>query len=680
MSSRPRIGISTTAPERMAPAPGVEIRRGEPITAPPTQGITLRALLIGLLLIPVVCIWNEYTEIVAEGTDLVAMSLIIAVVVLLFLLVLGNMLLKRWWPSKAFSQAELLYIYVMLTVSVGISGIGMGQFLIVTLGNLFYYATPENRWGRYWEFVPQWLVPDRAVLRGFYAGQSSFYTWAHFVGWLGPALVWTLFICMLLFCMLCMNAILRKQWIDRERLTFPIVAVPLELTRDGGPAELFRNRSFWIAFMIPVVLQSLASLNFLYPNVPFVPIKPGQALEIGGFFSSPPWNAVGYLTLAFYPLVIGIGYFLSLEVSFSCWFFYLFTKVQNVAVTALGYRDPNSGPVAQRLPYLVEQGTGAFLGLAFFSLWTGRRQIVEVLRKAFRGDPRVHDDNEPMPYRVAVFGLLGGLIGLCGFLMLAGMTWYLPLIFFVLYFMMITAFTRIRAEAGVAWGFGPNMPPHRFMATGLGSSGWNIRDLTLFSYLQWFDLDYRCVAMPHQLEAMKIVQSARMRNRQLVWLIMLATVVGCLASFWALLVIYYTYGASTSKVNGWRTGMGSVPFHNLVDWVRNPRPTDYVALRAVSIGVVVTGILTLLRTQFVWWPLHPVGYAVANTFTMDWLWCATFVGWAVKLVTLRYGGMRLYRQLIPFFIGLILGDYIIGGAWSLIGLAFGIRVYRTFPI
>jgi len=49
-------------------------------------------------------------------------------------------------------------------------------------------------------------------------------------------------------------------------------------------------------------------------------------------------------------------------------------------------------------------------------------------------------------------------------------------------------------------------------------------------------------------------------------------------------------------------------------------------------------------------------------------------------VTLRYGGMRLYRQFIPFFIGLILGDYIIGGAWSLIGLAFGIRVYRTFPI
>ena len=96
----------------------------------PTQGITLRALLIGLFLIPVVCIWNEYTEIVAEGTDLVAMSLIIAVVVLLFGLVLINLALKRWRPRKAFSQAELMTIYIMLIVSVGISGIGVGQFLV----------------------------------------------------------------------------------------------------------------------------------------------------------------------------------------------------------------------------------------------------------------------------------------------------------------------------------------------------------------------------------------------------------------------------------------------------------------------------------------------------------------------------------------------------------------------
>jgi len=115
-------------------------------SAPPARpsGISLRALLIGVLLIPLVCIWNEYTEIVAEGTDLVAMSLIIAVVILLFLLVLANLALKKWAPRLAFSQAELMYIYIMLTVSVGISGIGMGQFLVPQLGNLYHFANETN--------------------------------------------------------------------------------------------------------------------------------------------------------------------------------------------------------------------------------------------------------------------------------------------------------------------------------------------------------------------------------------------------------------------------------------------------------------------------------------------------------------------------------------------------------
>src|SRR5436305_978754 len=126
--------------------------------APPARaiGITARALLIGALLIPVVCIWNEYTEIVAEGTDLVAMSLIIAVVVLHFCLVMINLALKKWAPRVAFSQAELMYIYVMLTVSVGISGIGMTQFLVPQLGNLYHFANATNKWEEFWPFVPRW--------------------------------------------------------------------------------------------------------------------------------------------------------------------------------------------------------------------------------------------------------------------------------------------------------------------------------------------------------------------------------------------------------------------------------------------------------------------------------------------------------------------------------------------
>jgi hypothetical protein len=652
------------------------------VAAPPraTTGISWRAILIGALLIPVVCIWNEYTEIVAEGTDLVAMSLIIAVVILLFFLVMINLALKKWAPRIAFSQAELMYIYIMLTVSVGISGIGMTQFLVPQLGNMYRYATPSNRWEEFWPYVPQWLVPDRSVLTGFYGGQSTFYTWEHFRGWLSPILAWSAFIVVMLFCMLCLNVIIRRQWMDRERLTFPIVYVPLELTKDGGSVELFRNRLMWIGFTFPCVLETFASLNYLFPSVPYVPLKPEASLNIGQYFTDPPWNAVGYLTLAFYPLVIGIAYFLSLEVSFSCWFFYLFTKVQSVMAVVFGFRDPGASAAARRFPYLPEQGAGAFIGLTLFAGFAARRHLMDVFRKAFKGTPRVHDDNEPMPYRLAVFGFLAGLALLCGFITVAGLTWYIAPIFFALYFVFVLTFTRIRAEAGVAWGFGPNQPAHRLMLDTGGSYGWNIKDMTVFSYLIWMDLDYRCVAMPHQLEGFKISESARMNNRHLAGAIMLATIIGALASFWALLTIYYEYGAGTAKVNGWRTSMGSRAFNDIRNWLNNPLQLNEASLQAVFAGIGVTGVLMWLRQQFTWWPLHPIGYAIAGTFTMDWLWFPTLVGWLLKALTIRYGGMKLYRTLIPFFIGLILGDYVIGGLWSLVGLVFDIRVYRCFPI
>jgi uncharacterized protein DUF6785/uncharacterized protein DUF6784 len=661
----------------------VEASPGPARSAPPaarTTGISLRALLIGVCLIPVVCIWNEYTEIVAEGTDLVAMSLIIAAVILLFLLVMVNLSLKKWAPRLAFSQAELMYIYVMLTVSVGISGIGMGQFLVPQLGNLYHFANETNKWDQFWPYVPHWFVPNRKALPAFYAGQSSFYTWEHFTGWLIPILTWSGFIVVMLFCMLCMNVIIRRQWMDRERLTFPIVYLPLEITRGGGNVDLFRSRLMWIGFAIPCVLETLASLNYLFPSVPSLPLKPSSDLEIGQYFTEFPWNAVGYLTLGFYPLVIGIAYFLSLDVSFSSWFFYLFTKVQSVVATALGYRDAQASAAAQRMPYLPEQGAGAFIGLALFGAYASRRYLWDVIRKAFSGAPEVKDENEPMPYRMAVFGLLAGTLALCSFMAVAGLAWYLAVLFFALYFILVVTFTRIRAEAGQAWGFGPNNPAHRLILDTGGSYGWSLQNLTVFSYLMWMDLDYRCVAMPHQLEGFKIGESARMNNRHLAAVIMLATVVGALASFWALLVIYYKYGAGTAKVNTWRTDMGSRAFNDIRNWFDNPERQNVPALEATLVGAAVTGLLMALRTHFTWWPFHPVGYALAGTFTMEWLWFPTLVGWMVKALTIRYGGMRLYRTLMPFFIGLILGDYVIGGLWALIGLAFDIRVYRCFPI
>lgn len=654
---------------------------------PKKEGITRRAFIIGCLLVPLMCLWNEYTEVVAEATDLAAMSLIIAVVFALFVLTMFNLGLKKYIPKWAFSQAELMYIYIMQTVSIGISGIGMGQFLVPMTGNIYYYGTPENKWQEtFLPSIPKYLLPDPAVTKSFYTGQDTFWRIENIRGWMSPILVWSAYITVLLWVMLCLTVLLRRQWADRERLSFPITQLPLEITRDGGSVAIFGSRQMWIGFMIPVVLECLASLNYLYPSVPFFPIKPSDPrLNLTPLFANaPPWNGAGTVQLSFYPLVIGLTYFLPLDVAFSLWFFYLFSKVQTVAVTALGYRDPGAPQSLSRMPYIGEQSAGAYIGLAVLVLYGMRKQLLDVVKFAFsaarRSQSDLDDSNEPMRYRTALFGSLFGFLALTLFSIQIGMAWWVPIIYFVLYYLYVIAFTRIRAEAGLPWGFGPNMNVHQLMNAPAGSSVFSFQSQVGLNLLLWHDLDYRTAMMPNHLEAHVIGTHARMNLRHVVVVIVIATIIASFATWASLLTVYYQNGAATAKVNTWRTDMGSVPWRTLKDIVDNPTKPDSFRMQGVGLGFLVTAFLVSMRQRFTWWPFHPIGYAVAGTATMEWLWCATLVGWLIKLLVVRYGGMKSYRQFIPFFIGLILGDYITGCTWAIYGSMLGIKTYRAFPI
>ena len=74
-------------------------------------------------------------------------------------------------------------------------------------------------------------------------------------------------------------------------------------------------------------------------------------------------------------------------------------------------------------------------------------------------------------------------------------------------------------------------------------------------------------------------------------------------------------------------------------------------------GLGVAVILMFLRGRFLWWSLHPLGYAMADSWGMYNLWSCLFVAWACKAIILRYGGLNAYRRAIPCFLGLALGDY-----------------------
>ena len=94
---------------------------------------------------------------------------------------------------------------------------------------------------------------------------------------------------------------------------------------------------------------------------------------------------------------------------------------------------------------------------------------------------------------------------------------------------------------------------------------------------------------------------------------------------------------------------------------------------------IIHQYLELARQRLLPWPFHPIGYALANTQSMDYMWMPFLIAWALKRLVLRYGGMRLYRRSLPFFLGLILGDYAVPALWFAYGWIQGIQMYLSFP-
>ena len=99
---------------------------------------------------------------------------------------------------------------------------------------------------------------------------------------------------------------------------------------------------------------------------------------------------------------------------------------------------------------------------------------------------------------------------------------------------------------------------------------------------------------------------------------------------------------------------------------------DYHHIGLVGLGFAFALFLAIMRTRFLWWPLHPIGYAVAGSYGMSFLWSCMLVSWVLKWFILRYGGIKRYRQAAPLFLGLILGEFSVVGIRTIIGIALNL--------
>jgi hypothetical protein len=98
----------------------------------------------------------------------------------------------------------------------------------------------------------------------------------------------------------------------------------------------------------------------------------------------------------------------------------------------------------------------------------------------------------------------------------------------------------------------------------------------------------------------------------------------------------------------------------------------------MGVGMAFTFAMMLMRTRFLWWPFHPVGYALSMNFGIDYIWSCLLISSILKWIVLKYGGISGYRKALPFFIGVVLGEYCMGGAWSLVSVIIRRATYDFY--
>ncbi len=628
------------------------------------QFVTLRAILIALILILLNAHWQTgmSSTLDIEITDLALFS---NVVFILFVLVLLNHFMRRFLPKRALGQGEMLTIYVMLATSTALNGTDMIKCLVSLVGNGSWYATPENDWENlFGQHLPDWLtISNRKILSGYYEGDSTLYVSEHIRAWLPRAVAWSSFSVALIFVMFCINVILRRQWVRNERLTYPVAQLPFEMTTTSRGWGLLGNKLMWMGFGVAALISIVNELHVLFPAVPVIPVQP---INLGRYFRTKPWNAMRYMYRTFYPFAIGMGYLMPLDLIASTWLFHVFWQLERVAGSTMGLAS------LPGFPYAEAQVRGGWIALLIFAIWIGRKHFRGVITGMFR-KPRSDTSDEPMTYRSAVLGIIAGITFLIAFCYYAGMSVWVMSLFFVLYFSLSTTITRIRAELGPPIHTLRDASSDKMLLMVFGTRRLRTRNLTGFTMLHWITgSSGRENPMPIQLEGFKFMERVNAKPKWFMLAILLAAAVGSLSGFWAYLHDAYNLGVESYRERTWAASVGFRLLESRIQNLTGPQSTEIIF---AGVGFMFTGFMLMMRMKFLWWSLHPVGYVISGRWGVGRLLFPLVIASFIKWGTLKFSGLRAYRRSIPFFLGLIIGDFVMGSIWATISLIFHIPMY-----
>lgn len=525
--------------------------------------------------------------------------------------------------------------------------------------------------------------------------------------WVRPMVMWGLLFTSVFLFLMCMAEWLRRKWVERENLAFPLVDVADSIIRHDWELELSvdprdppkRRMQFNPIFLLGLGIGLIWLTAEAAGHYGLVSREYLMAYNISDkVFKTGVLKEMDKVQLVLSPIVIGIAFLVSLEISFSVWvLFFIYSFIiffTNISMDQVPRDSVYTGWAAGRMfPFPMEQMLGAvvaFTGVTLYkSFRLGRRQDSEIQADHF------------IPRRLNLFGLI--VLPVVVLLLLWNMgfspasSWFLAL-FALLVMAQTIAGARVRAETG--------LPTHHCsyeyskfpMVFGLtGATG--AKTYALFVNIVFLPVTLLFRTLPQHLENIELARRNKVKYKTIAVAGLVAFLVALSVGMVSFLAFSYYYGNEFyAGADAGVSGQGPTSSQGLAHyplWVSHflgevglGQFTDphWVRIHFMMVGAGALLVLTFLRNRFLRFPFHPLGYMLLLLSVYyewvspyykggsgiagetSWLWGSVLVAWVIKKLVVKYGGMYSYKRAKPFFIGLVVGAVMCVFLWNCVDL------------
>jgi len=635
--------------------------------APPSR-LSARGLAAGLAMVVMGGLVGMYSNYSLRSSGFAYSNIPLAAFLPFTLCILVvNPLLKRFRPSWALSSAELVLAFSMAWVGSMFSARALLGSILIGIAAPYYIATPENDLaGTIHPHLPEWAFPQNVdAMRGFFEGlpEGASIPWQP---WIIPVIWWSSFLLVLVLVMFGVSMLLRRQWEERERLTFALAEQPLAMIRGAEDGRLLPSfaydKLFWTGFAIPTVIILWNMLTFFHHLLPKIPIT-----QLGSGWGNQiifPWKGFPPLCYRINFYVTGFAYLANTDVLISIVIFYFLSCIQSAVFTRIGYTLP-----ASMASYGVHgvpsiwQNQGAIFFIVLWGCWIARDHFQDVWRRAVVGE-KVEERVEMLSYRAILLMIGLGSAYLIFWLTATGMAFWFACFFVLMYLIVMMGMTKIVAETGlpyVSW----SVSPHAMIVDSIGTRNLTAAQTAAFGYSLAYYSDKKPTMLCSPLHATVLVDRFKRDGSKILLAMMLAGATAIVLGVWFTLKLGYADGAH--NFGGYEylyvtRHLWRVPS----ELIKEPPGADLRKFGFFGLGMVAMAVLTMLRYRFTWWRLHPVGFAISGIQPVYFHTFNIFLIWLVKYLVLSMGGTRLYERSKVIFLGILVG-YTIS-----VGIAFTI--------